>query len=81
MANFIIQNYTYPKINAQIKAFWAKMFKFLLISGKYSPVLTLTKNFKLNFVFYTVLKMFENNADVSTFIFQDAVRPSGTRLP
>jgi hypothetical protein len=34
-----------------------------------SPVLTLIKNFLLNFVHNTVLKAFENNADVSTFIF------------
>ena len=36
-----------------------------------SPVLTLTKNFKLNFVYNSVLKAFENNADVSTSVTQE----------
>jgi hypothetical protein len=33
--------------------------------------------FKLNFVYNTVLKAFENNADLSAFIFQDAVTQGG----
>jgi hypothetical protein len=49
------------------------MFKFLFISGRKSYILTLTNNCKLNFVYNSVLKAFENNVDVSTFIFQEAV--------
>jgi F0F1-type ATP synthase delta subunit len=45
----------------------AKMFRFLFISGKKSH-LNLNQGFLTQF-----LKAFENNADVSNFIFQDAV--------
>ena len=49
------------------------MFKFLFISGKMSRPNLNQEFLTVNFVYKTVLKVFENNADVSTFIFQDAV--------
>ncbi len=60
------------KFKCQNKAEFDSKFLDSCLSQISNPFLTLTKHFKQNFVYNTVLRAFENNADVSNITFQTA---------